>query len=341
MVGKTNKRAYKRTFFHNSKDIVFMTHKSACFQCLNNSTVPNTYKHGRRCAKNRNFEKIDKNIFFVILKTTFFKHFCIQFMTLIAEGEKLYNNGEPDKALEFYAQALTLQPADKRALVARSKCYLRIGNVEAALNDANLSLKEDKIFHRGLYQKAEALYQKGDFELALVNFHRGYKKRPELVEFKLGIEKSKEAIINSLGASEIKFASKNKEKSSDENRVRMATKKYGGIRNGLPGHTSNAVTQRENKVLLGELYPDKEYLERLEQDIDLMNAKISHKEHVGDLIKSGIDYFESKTEFWRQQKPLYSRKQSTCNTSPASDPVSDTLRTIKQMEESGEKWQKM
>merc|ERR1712048_476464 len=118
-----------------------------------------------------------------------------QFMTLIAEGEKLYNNGEPDKALEFYAQALTLEPVNKHALVARSKCYLRIGNVEAALNDANLSLKEDKLFHRGLYQKAEALYQKGDFEMALVNFHRGYKKRPELVEFKLGIEKSKEAIM--------------------------------------------------------------------------------------------------------------------------------------------------
>merc|ERR1712048_545767 len=176
-----------------------------------------------------------------------------QFMTLIAEGEKLYNNGEPDKALEFYAQALTLEPVNKHALVARSKCYLRIGNVEAALNDANLSLKEDKLFHRGLYQKAEALYQKGDFEMALVNFHRGCKKRPELEEFRLGILKSKEAIINCLGASEIKFASKNKEKSSDENRVRMATKKYGGVRNGLTGQVKNAATQRENKVLLGEL----------------------------------------------------------------------------------------
>jgi len=258
-----------------------------------------------------------------------------QFMTLIAEGEKLYNNGEPDKALEFYAQALTLQPANKHALVARSKCYLRIGNVEAALNDANLSLKEDKLFHRGLYQKAEALYQKGDFEMALVNFHRGCKKRPELDEFRLGIEKSKEAIINSLGASEIKFASQGKGKKSDEHRLRMATKKYGGVRNGLTGHPTNAAEERAQKILLGELYQDKEYLERLELDMDLMNARISNKEHVGDLVKSGIDYFESKTEFWRQQKPLYSRKVNTCNTSPASDPITDTFTTIKQMEESG------
>ena len=118
----------------------------------------------------------------------------------------------------------------------------------------------------------------------------------------------------------------------------MATKKYGGVRNGLTGQVKNAATQRAQKILLGELYQDKEYLERLELDSDLMNARISNKEHVGDLVKSGIEYFESKTEFWRQQKPLYARKQSTCNTSPASDPVSDTLRTIKKMEESVGGW---
>lgn len=263
-----------------------------------------------------------------------------QFMTLIAEGEKLYNNGEPDKALEFYAQALTLQPADKHALVARSKCYLRIGNVEAALNDAENSLKEDKLFHRGLYQKAEALYQKGDFELALVNFHRGSKKRPELDQFRLGIEKSKEAIINSLGASEIKFSggkgatgAKSGSGNGDE-RVMRATKKYGGVRGGLQGQSTTAATQRSQKTLLAELYPDKEYLGRLEQDLDLMNAQINDKEQVRDLVRSGLDYFESRTEFWRQQKPLYSRKLQNSNTSPASDPVSDTLRTIKLMEES-------
>lgn len=26
------------------------------------------------------------------------------------------------------------------------------------------------------------------------------------------------------------------------------------------------------------------------------------------LVKGGLDYFETRTEFWRQQKPLYARK---------------------------------
>lgn len=53
---------------------------------------------------------------------------------------------------------------------------------------------------QGLYQKAEALYTMGDFEFALVFYHRGYKLRPELQKFRLGIQKSQEAIENSVGS---------------------------------------------------------------------------------------------------------------------------------------------
>lgn len=53
---------------------------------------------------------------------------------------------------------------------------------------------------QALCMKAEALYQKGDFETALVYYHRGNKLRPELQEFRLGIQKSQEAINNSIGS---------------------------------------------------------------------------------------------------------------------------------------------
>ena len=53
---------------------------------------------------------------------------------------------------------------------------------------------------QGLYHKAEALYQMGDFEYALVFYHRGHKLRPELQEFRLGIQKAQEAINNCVGS---------------------------------------------------------------------------------------------------------------------------------------------
>lgn len=43
----------------------------------------------------------------------------------------------------------------------------------------------------------------GDFEFALVFYHRGYKLRPELQEFRLGIQKAQEAIENSVGSKSI------------------------------------------------------------------------------------------------------------------------------------------
>ena len=120
-------------------------------------------------------------------------------------------------------QALEFQQDDQPCLVARSKCYLQLGDASLALQDAEASLKEDKKYHKvgqsqlplikgapsiifttrysqGLYQKAEALYTMGDFEYALVFYHRGHKIRPELHHFTLGIQKAQEAINNSIGS---------------------------------------------------------------------------------------------------------------------------------------------
>ena len=48
----------------------------------------------------------------------------------------------------FSWQALEFQPEDKSCLVARSKCYLQLGELSAALQDAEASLKEDKKYHK-------------------------------------------------------------------------------------------------------------------------------------------------------------------------------------------------
>lgn len=62
-----------------------------------------------------------------------------------------------------------------------------------------LKYKRKLFLFQGLYQKAQALYYQGDFEMSLVFYHRGLKLRPELQEFRLGIQKAQEAIDNSVG----------------------------------------------------------------------------------------------------------------------------------------------
>ncbi|KAF4532820.1 hypothetical protein B566_EDAN002671 [Ephemera danica] len=119
--------------------------------------------------------------------------------TLLALGGHEMKGGDLRVALSFVNKALELQPSDKHALVARSKCHLLLGLAHEALQDADAALAQDKAFVKAIFQKAEALYHLGDFEHSLMFYHRGLRLRPELAGFRLGVQKAQEAIENTIG----------------------------------------------------------------------------------------------------------------------------------------------
>ncbi|NXP03827.1 TTC25 protein, partial [Thinocorus orbignyianus] len=208
--------------------------------------------------------------------------------------------------------ALKLKAGDKNCLVARSKCYLKLGDTKNSLKDAEASLQSDKTFSKGLYQKAETLYTMGDFEFALVFFHRGSRLRPELESFRLGIEKSQEAIVNCIGSpSTIKlenrddlcFISRQAEsnKANQKLQLKLAKDQRCAWRRKC---MRNPKTDRQ---LLGELYDDKAYLEKLLKDKDLMESSTKEGIKVSELVLGGISYLDARGDFWQQQKPIYAR----------------------------------
>ncbi|KAJ3413865.1 Tetratricopeptide repeat protein 25 [Chytridiales sp. JEL 0842] len=252
------------------------------------------------------------------------------FQTLSAEGDLLAQRGSFQEAIEVFTRALTLRPGDKHCLVSRSKCHIQVGSPRLALVDADLSLKGDPTFFKGLFQKAEALYAQGDFELALMYYHRGNRLRPELHEFRIGIQKSREAIENSIGnPKEFKIRVPTKLRKNiasylTENPLQAAASSPPGTRSGLK--PSNALTRESTFVptvkhqtthtatnpikasmeakLLGELYDDKLYLQNLMSDKDFVDHP--DQEIIG-LVNEGLRYLETRLEFWRQQNPLYAR----------------------------------
>ncbi|XP_078497536.1 outer dynein arm-docking complex subunit 4 [Lissotriton helveticus] len=243
------------------------------------------------------------------------------FITYVAEGEQLYQKAEYLKAIECYNTALILQPSDKGCLVARAKCYLKLGDATSALSDAEAALKQDKSFFRGLYQKAEALYLMGDFEFALVYYHRGNKIRPELHQFRLGIQKAREAIINSVGSPEsvtlqntgnLLFVSKQEESKQAQMKIPVKPIKKDVKKDFRQLQLEKEeLEKKEKKIrqLLGELYIDKAYLETLLNDEDLVKGNVRGGVRLKDLIMSGITYLDTRTNFWRQQKPIYARER--------------------------------
>jgi tetratricopeptide (TPR) repeat protein len=83
------------------------------------------------------------------------------FQSLSAEGDLLLQKGGFHEAIQVFSKALDLKPADKHCLVARSRCFIQIGCPQEALKDANASLKDDPVYYKGIYLKAEALYAEG------------------------------------------------------------------------------------------------------------------------------------------------------------------------------------
>ncbi|XP_068118105.1 outer dynein arm-docking complex subunit 4 [Hyperolius riggenbachi] len=268
------------------------------------------------------------------------------FTTYMAEGEQLYQKGEFHKASESFTNALELQPTEKHCLVARSKCFLKLGDPEAALRDAEASLQEDSDFFRGLYQKAEALYAMGDFEFALVFYHRGYKLRPELQEFRLGIQKAQEAIENSVGTPAavklenkegIEFLSKQEEcKKANQKAPAKVQKKDPKQQK----KTDPSKSQKTARQLLGKMYNDMEYLETLLKDEGLVKGNTRSGLKLQDLIISAITYLDTRTEFWRQQKPIYARERDrrlmqqkwTKQRNKPSDPHQYILDSIEEID---------
>ncbi|XP_051894692.1 outer dynein arm-docking complex subunit 4 [Pristis pectinata] len=241
------------------------------------------------------------------------------YLTYKSEGDRLYLLGEYEKAIRSYTHALQQEPKNKDCLVARSRCYLLLGNTTAALNDAEASQMGNKDFHKGLYRKAESLYAKGEFELALMFYHRGHKLRPDDHTFRLGIQKAREAIDNSVGSpssvrletkGDLSFFYRREEKAAPKTKSQLRRQKL-----NLKQQQQKKQEQMEPKtnktvrVLLGELYRDKEYLEKLLLDKELMKTSTESGGTIQDLIMSGISFLDTRTEFWRQQKPIFARER--------------------------------
>ncbi|XP_015741128.1 tetratricopeptide repeat protein 25 [Coturnix japonica] len=234
------------------------------------------------------------------------------FPGFMTEAGLLYRRGEYGKALSCFNNALKLRAGDKHGLVGRSRCHLKLGDIQSAMRDVEAALQGDKAFSEGLYQKAEALYTMGDFEFALVFYHRGSELRPELQKFRLGIQKSHEAIINCIGTpSSVKlknteglcFVSRQAESKKAEEKLQIKlSKDQKSTKKKEP-----ARSQKTERQLLGELYPDKAYLEKLLKDEELMKSFTKQGIKVEDVVQGGIAYLDRRAEFWQQQKPIYAR----------------------------------
>ena len=114
---------------------------------------------------------------------------------LVSAGQSVVRLGEFEKGLEYYEQALAMDPLEPTALKSLGALYLAQDKFDAALQNLDLAIEntsEDKelvdlFFNRGLvYLKME------NFEEAEYNFEEAYFLAPDDVEALLGLAKALE-----------------------------------------------------------------------------------------------------------------------------------------------------
>ncbi|XP_054861302.1 outer dynein arm-docking complex subunit 4 isoform X1 [Amphiprion ocellaris] len=237
------------------------------------------------------------------------------FSSLVADGGWLFLKGENQKAADSFTSALALNQDDKNCFVGRSKCYLKMGHSDQALKDAEASLKVDATFFEGLYMKAEALYHMAEFEFALVFYHRGLKLRPQIQEFRLGIQKAQEAMENSIGSpSSVKLKNKGDLAFFRKDEEVKRSKPISAIQNLTKEKKQQSQKtpkkEKTTRQMLGEFYSDRKYLESLMKDEDLVKGKTKGGERLEDVIQGCLSYLDTCTDFWKQESPICDQEKN-------------------------------
>lgn len=152
-------------------------------------------------------------------------------------------------------------------------------------------------------------------------FHRGLKLRPELNSFRLGVQKSQEAIEKTIGGFPKKSSKPSTSKPETGTKPESGSKSESGKSDKQstsrstqpkirPRTAKVSAEKREARKLLGELCVDKEYLENLLKHPDLKRAD-NGSENISSLARDAVQFLNNRQEFWRQQRPCTAAPQKT------------------------------
>ena len=255
----------------------------------------------------------------------------IQHLTL--EGDTSIQKLDFLHAITCFSQALELSESSEdenkkyhilHCLLQSSKAKLYLGDAKGALIAADRafeqSKEDEKCFNahcESLFRKAEAYFHIGNFEDALMYYHRGIHLDPkEDGEFHQGINKSIDAINQTLEAVDADHLRKWKLEHVGRRKMSIKAKSFMAIGKKVIAETAEDTvdTQKQpqpaqkhipfslhnhrqgKKNYLDELQEDKDFLEDLYNDPSMQDKNLSSTLRT---IKGSLDYLSSREDFWR------------------------------------------
>ena len=194
-------------------------------------------------------------------------------------------NNKPVQAMTYVEKALKLDPSLVDVLELKCQCYLSMNRYKEALVAANRILIELREYDnsKALAVKADALYNMGDFEHALVNFYKA--KRLSTVKEKVilsnKIKSTELAVMNSVGP-QVAHYFQNLDKILIHIPNNIMGMPWQKVKNMVATKESKSGSRVKDRKFLSQLATDKHYLEKLSKTLasENISGNITNCDHI-------------------------------------------------------------
>nr|CAD7576067.1 unnamed protein product [Timema californicum] len=250
-------------------------------------------------------------------------------------------------AVSKLTDARDLKPEDVRTLIGKpimppgviegrkgwglSKCKIRKSLFDGALMEAELALAQKPSEINASHCKAVALYEMGEFEDALIHFHRGDKKRKKPDIFEVGIQQTEETIEDCIGrnvgpvmADFYPITEETIEdcigrnvgpvmadfypiikEMEDKRKLSLNKLKDASDHERLSKKKGQGSLNKMSKMYLGGLHEDKVFLESFQKNPAIQSVNKKGAARILKLASTASDMLKQRQETLRTRRPLY------------------------------------
>lgn len=134
------------------------------------------------------------------------------------KGNEAFKAGKNAEATSVYSQAIKLDESNPILYSNRSAAYLKSGDANKALEDANKCLELNADFEKGYSRKGSALHVLKKYNEAIATFEEGLEKFPDNTVLKKQMESAKKekALSKERARTHVEKVSKTNQKNTDE-----------------------------------------------------------------------------------------------------------------------------
>jgi len=236
------------------------------------------------------------------------------------------------RTLFYLSKAVEMNNYDESALVIRSKCYFILGRNDEAVKDALDAVTINPHNAAAKEALAVALYANGQFEKALVYFHRLYRKRStayysawvkrceETIRSYLTCSKLEQDIIEQLLDRNLLNLDLNDQNDVDDTSNKLADSNViqRVLQKNMLKSKKKLVTQRMNSQVMGKMDEDMMFLDMLSSHPALERSLSTRgKQHIDGVIqnpiqgaaKEGYDFLTTRKNFWESSESIFAKSK--------------------------------